>query len=210
MNCSLIIVGETKGGLPFCYEDNFVLQTVDENQMVVSLEFPAASPFEGLQHVCFIEVSFRERGFLYYGFVDLLHTEIEDNVCWLTLAPPQQLKMFQNRRFNRIQLPSPAPLSCRISGVGSAAAGEGITFSGEIKDISAGGLSFTTLSRIFYPLYLELSFVLPGHPHTFMVHAEVVRVSQLDTGVYRVAVEFRNVPESLTHTIDGYCTRSIG
>ncbi|MFH5181755.1 PilZ domain-containing protein [Paenibacillus sp. TAB 01] len=162
MSCSLIIVGETKEGTPFCYEDQFTLQKVEEEHLVVSLEFHTMNPLEKLHHVCFIEFSFRERGILYYAFVDLLQLENKRNVIYLKLSAPQELSVFQNRRFQRLHLPSRTPLTCRIVGIRKSSTHQGIAFTGHIQDISAGGLSFVTNTRIFYPLYLELSFVLPG------------------------------------------------
>ncbi|WP_028549503.1 flagellar brake protein [Paenibacillus sp. UNC451MF] len=208
MSCNLIIVGETKEGMPFCYEDSFVMQKVDEQQMVATMEFHTMNPLEKLHHVCFIEFSFRERGILYYAFVDLLHVETKRNVCSLTLSAPQDLSTFQNRRFQRIHLPVRTPLTCRIIGVRKASTHQGIAFSGQIQDISAGGLSFITNTRIFYPLFLELSFVLPDHPNKFVINGEIVRVTHFSNDSYRIAVEFRDVPESLTHQIDEYCSRS--
>ncbi|MDF2963575.1 MAG: PilZ protein [Paenibacillus sp.] len=207
MSCSLIIVGETKDGLPFCYEDTFTLLKADAQHLVAVMEYHSMHPLEKLHHVCFIEVSFRERGILYYAFVDLLDLETKRNMCTLTLSPPQDLSMFQNRRFNRIHLPSRTPLTCRIVGVRKTSSHQGIVFSGQIQDISAGGLSFITSTRIFYPLFLELSFMLPEHPHKFVVNGEIVRVSHFSSDSYRIAVEFRNIPESMTHQIDEYCTR---
>ncbi|OXM87654.1 flagellar brake protein [Paenibacillus rigui] len=208
MSCSLIIVGETKEGTPFCYEDQFTLQKLDEEQMVASLEFHTMNPLEKLHHVCFIEFSFRERGILYYAFVDLLQLENKRNIIYLKLSAPQELSMFQNRRFQRLHLSSRTPLTCRIIGIRKSSTHQGIAFTGHIQDISAGGLSFITNTRIFYPLYLELSFVLPDHPHKFVVHGEIIRVAHFSSDSYRIAVEFRNMPESLTHQIDEYCSRS--
>lgn len=208
MGCSLIIVGETKEGTPFCYEDQFIVQKLDEEQLVVSLEFHTMNPLEKLHHVCFIEFSFRERGILYYAFVDLLQLENKRNIIHLKLSAPQELSTFQNRRFQRIHLPSRTPLTCRIVGIRKSSTHQGIAFTGHIQDISAGGLSFITNTRIFYPLYLELNFVLPDHPHKFVVHGEIVRVANFSNDSYRIAVEFRNMPESLTHQIDEYCSRS--
>jgi c-di-GMP-binding flagellar brake protein YcgR len=207
MSCSLIIVGESKEGLPFCYENSFTLQKVDSEQWVVSLEFQALNPLENLHRVGFIEVSFRERGILYYAFVDLVQLSTDSRVCTMTLSTPPELSTFQNRRFNRIDLASPAPLICRIVGVHKSSTHQGIIFSGFIHDISAGGLSFVTQTRTFYPLFLELSFTLPDHPHTYIVNGEISRVSQIDSNTYRVAAEFRNMSETITHLIDDYCSR---
>jgi c-di-GMP-binding flagellar brake protein YcgR len=207
MNCSLIIVGETKDGLPFCYEDNFTLQTVDNDQMKVTLEFTSIHPLEKLHHVCFIEASFRERGVIHYAFLELISMDTKGNICTLTLTSPKELNVFQNRRFNRIHLTDQTLVTCRIVGVRKTSTHQGVAFSGQIQDISGGGLSFITNTRIFYPLYLELSFVLPGDADTFVVHGEIVRVSHFSMDSYRIAVEFRNLPESMTHQIDEYCTK---
>lgn len=51
MSCNLIIVGETKEGMPFCYEDSFVLQKVEEQQLVATMEFHTMNPLEKL-HTC--------------------------------------------------------------------------------------------------------------------------------------------------------------
>jgi len=205
MGCSLIIVGETKDGLPFCYEDTFSLLKADGQQLIAAIEYHSIHPLEKLHHVCFIEISFRERGILYYAFVDLLDLNTRRNMCTLTLSPPQELSMFQNRRFNRIHLPSRTPLTCRIIGIRKMSTHQGIVFSGQIHDISAGGLSFITNTRIFYPLFLELTFMLPEHSHTYTVHGEIVRVSNYSSDSYKIAVEFRNMPENVIHQIDEYC-----
>jgi hypothetical protein len=206
MSCNLIIVGETKDGLPFCYEDSFTLLKADEQQLVASMEFYSMHPLEKLHHVCFIEISFRERGVLYYAFADLLNLETKRSMCTLTLSPPQELNLFQNRRYNRIHLSSRTPLTCRIVGLRKLSTHQGIAFSGQIQDISAGGLAFITNTRIFYPLFLELSFMLPDHPHKFVVQGEIVRVTNYSSDSYRIAVEFRNMPESFTHQINEYCS----
>jgi c-di-GMP-binding flagellar brake protein YcgR len=207
MCCSLIIVGETKEGMPFCYEGNFTLQKVNAAQLEVTLELQTMNPLEQLQQVCFIEVSFRERGVLYYAFVNLLHLSTEHNVCTMTMSSPQELNTFQNRRFTRIRLPDYTPLTCKIVGTRMSSTHEGITYTGHILDLSAGGLSFVTNTRIFYPLFLELSFILPGHPHQYVVQGEISRVSQFNSDSYRIAVEFRNIPEKLIHLIDDYCSQ---
>jgi c-di-GMP-binding flagellar brake protein YcgR len=208
MDCSLMIVGETKEGSPFCYEDNFTLQEVNADQLVVTSEFQESNPLEKLHHVCFIEVSFQERGTLYYAFVDLLHLSTERNKCTMILSSPQDLSTFQNRRFNRILLASSTPLTCKIIGIRKSSTHQGAAFMGQIQDISAGGLSFVTNTRIFYPLFLELNFVLPNHPHPYVVQGEISRVSHISSDSYRIAVEFRNIPETTTHLIDEYCSRS--
>jgi c-di-GMP-binding flagellar brake protein YcgR len=207
MNCSLMIVGETKEGLPFCYEDNSTLQEIHTEQLILTIEFHALNPLEKLHHICFIEISFRERGILYYAFVELLHLSVERTVCLLTLSVPQKLGMFQNRRATRIHLPVQTPLTCRVVGVRKTSSHQGIAISGYIQDISAGGLSFITDTRIFYPLFLELSFVLPDDPQTYVLHGEIVRVAHYSSDSYRIAVEFHNTPEHITQLIDAYCSR---
>lgn len=206
MNCSLIIVGETKEGLPFCYEDTFSLKEADADQLVATLEFPAINPLEKLQHVSFIEFSFRDRGILYYAFIDLIRLETKRNICSLTLTAPPELNLFQNRRFSRLTLPVRTPLTCRIVGVRRNSTHQGVAFAGQILDIAGGGLSFITSTRLFYPLYLELSFVLPDLPHKFVIQGEIVRVSHFSSDSYRIAVEFREVPDHVLNQIDDYCS----
>jgi c-di-GMP-binding flagellar brake protein YcgR len=138
----------------------------------------------------------------------LIHMETKRKVCRLTLTSPQELSMFQNRRFNRIELTTRTPLTCRIVGVRKTSSYQGVEFTGQIQDISGGGLSFITNARIFYPLFMELSFVLPDCPQKFVVNGEIVRVTHFSNDSYRIAVEFRNIPESMTHQIDQYCSKS--
>ncbi|WP_240419190.1 PilZ domain-containing protein [Paenibacillus periandrae] len=207
MSISLIIVGKTKEGLPFCYEDNFTLQQVNTEQLVATIEFHTWNPLEQLQDIGFIEISFRERGILYYAFVELLHQSVSQAVCSLTLSAPHEFRTFQNRRANRIQLDTRTPLTCRVIGVRKTASYQGEAFSGFIHDISAGGLSFVTNTRIFYPLFLELSFTLPDDPHAYVLHGEIVRVSNYAHDSYRFAVEFRNIPEATAQLINEYCSR---
>jgi hypothetical protein len=206
MHCSLIIVGETKEGLPFCYEDTFALQEVHREQLVTTLEFSAINPLEKLHHVSFIEFSFRDRGILYYAFVDLIRMESKRNICSLTLSAPEELNLYQNRRYSRLTLPVRTPLTCRIVGVRRNSTHQGVAFAGQILDIAGGGLSFITSTRLFYPLYLELSFVLPDLPDKFVLKGEIVRVSHFSSDSYRIAVEFRDVSEQVMNQIDDYCS----
>ncbi|SFK80042.1 PilZ domain-containing protein [Paenibacillus sp. 1_12] len=208
MSLSLIIVGKTKEGLPFFFEDNFILQKVNAEQMVTTIEFQTRNPLEDLHDIGFIEISFRERGILYYAFVEMLQLSATQTVCSLTLSVPHEFRTFENRRANRIQLDVPTSLTCRVIGVRKTASYQGEAFFGLIHDISAGGLSFVTNTRIFYPLLLELSFVLPNDPHTYILHGEIVRVTNCADDSYRLAVEFRNIPESTAQLLYEYCSQS--
>jgi hypothetical protein len=207
MSCNLIIVGEDKESLPFCYEDSITLQQVDTEQIIATIEFQALNPLEPLHHIGFIEISFRERGMLYYAFIDLLDLTFQRTTCILTLSIPQELRMFQNQGVNRIELSSSTSLSCKVISQSKPSVHEGITFSGLIHDITANGLSFITATRIFYPLLLELTFVLPKHPQQYVLQSEIIRVSMHDLDSYWITVEFRNISERNTQLIDDYCSR---
>ncbi|TVY09422.1 PilZ domain-containing protein [Paenibacillus cremeus] len=206
MSCHLILVGETKEAQPFCFEDDFTVLKVDETGMAVSLEYSSVNPLEKLHHVSFIEFSFRKRGILYYAFVDLLNLEVKRSVCTLTLSSPFELNMKEDRVFTRTTLPARTPVTCRITGARGSLSQQSVAFSGQILDIAGGGLSFITNTRVLCALYLELSFVLPSVNHTFTVYGEVLRVTHFSCDSYRVAVQFRHLPESLFHQIDAYCS----
>lgn len=208
--CRLIIVGETKEGLPFCYEDSFTLAKADGGgQMTVTLETMSIHPLEKLHHVYFIEFSFLKQGILYYALVDLLHLETKRCLCTLTLTTPQELLVSEQRKHTRIVPQVRTPLTCRITGVRGQTTNRGNAFfTGQILDVSAGGISFMTSTRVFSPLNLELSFVFPGIAQKFTVYAEVIRVAPFGSDAYRVAAKFRNMPESMAKLIDEYCTAS--
>lgn len=208
--CSLIIVGETQEGLPFCYEDRFFLLKADAQRMTVTLNYSVIHPLEKLQHVSFIEFSIRDQGILYYAFVKLLHMEITRHVCLLQLSVPTELYAYQRRRYPRIALPPRTPIACRIIGSRGRETEPGVAFTGQIMDISGGGLSFVTASRIFGPLLLELSFLLPDLSHDFVLNGEIVRTVYFSSDLYRIAVEFRDVPESTLHLIEAYCQEHGG
>jgi c-di-GMP-binding flagellar brake protein YcgR len=204
--CQLIIVGETKDGQPFCYEDSFLMEQTREKQCLASLTFHAVNPLEQLNRVMFVEFSFRDKGILYYSFVQLLHFETRGNHCIISFIPPETMSTYQNRRFSRILMPARNPVSCRIVGVRRQQTHDGVPFVGQMLDVSGGGLSFITPIRLFYPLVLELSFRLPPYPDQFVLLGEVTRVAHFSTDSYRVAVEFRQAPESVIQRIDQYCS----
>ncbi|SDI68552.1 PilZ domain-containing protein [Paenibacillus naphthalenovorans] len=210
-SCRLIIVGETKEGLPFCYEDSFTLSKADGEQMTVTLETMAIHPLEKLHHVYFIEFSFFKRGILYYALVDLLHLETKRCLCTLTLTTPPQLLKAEQRQYKRIVPQVRTPLTCRIIGVRGQRTHQGNAFfTGQILDLSAGGVSFMTSTRLFSPLELELSFVLPGLAQKLTLHAEVIRIAPFGSDAYRVAVRFNQMPESTAIWIEEYCSASDG
>lgn len=203
--CQLIIVGETKDGLPFCFEHSYTVQHVSATQLTVSLEFQGLNPLEKLDHVSFIDLSCRERGIVYYAFVDLQQYEVKKNVCTLTLSAPDEFRSHQGRRSARINLPARTPVTCRIVGVRKYASHQGVAFHGFMLDVGSGGLSFVTTTRLFYPLFLEMRFLLPGDSEPFTVYGEVVRVSHFSSDSYRVAIELRNLSEAMIQRIDDYC-----
>ncbi|MFC0215346.1 PilZ domain-containing protein [Paenibacillus chartarius] len=203
--CQLIIVGETKEGQPFCMENVFTVQKVTSTHFTVSFDFQGVSPFEKLDHVSFIDLSCRVRGILYSAFVGLEQLEVKKNVCTLLLTAPSELRSEQSRRHLRASLPVRTPVTCRIMGVRRFASHQSVAFHGQMLDISSSGLSFVTQVRLFYPLYLELRFLLPGDPEPYTVYGEVVRVSHFSSDLYRVAVELRSLSDSLTRRIDEYC-----
>ncbi|MCD1259861.1 PilZ domain-containing protein [Paenibacillus athensensis] len=208
-DCRLIIVGETNDGQPFCYEDKFAIQRIGPAEFTALLEFPGINPLEKLDHVSFIEFSFRERGVLYFTFVDLLQLDVRRTSCLLTLSVPGELTTQQSRQYTRISMLARTPITARIVGLRRKATHAGTVFSGQMLDISGGGLSFITSNRMFYPLYLELSFVLPGQTSKMTVCGEIVRVSNFANDSYRIAVEFCNTPDAILYRIDDYCTSTV-
>jgi c-di-GMP-binding flagellar brake protein YcgR len=155
--------------------------------------------------VSFIECSFRERGVLFHAFSQLLRLEIKKSFCLLTLMAPEEINMHQNRQFTRMILPSRTPITARIVGIRGLATHQGIAFAGQMLDISGGGLSFITSYRLFCPLFLELSFVLPNDPEKFTVYGEIVRVSNFSNDSYRIAITFSNTTKAVLNQIDDYC-----
>ncbi len=207
-SCALIIVGETKEGSPFCYEDGFTLLKASAEELTVTLDALSIHPLEKLHHVCFIEFSFREQGILYYALVDLLHMETKRNVCTLTLTAPLDLKQSQKRRYPRMALPTRTPVTSRIVGVREQISHQNVAFTGQILDLSGGGMAFMTSTRVFCPLELELSFVLPGIAQKITVYGEIVRVAHFSSDAYRVAVRFHRVPDSTAALMEEYCSAS--
>jgi hypothetical protein len=204
-DCQLIIVGETKDGQPFCYEESFHIQKVSPDSFTTILEFPGINPLEKLDHVSFIEYSYRIRGILYVAFVELLQLEIKKTCVVLTLTIPEEIRSHQSRQHYRMNMLSRTPITSRILGTRGYTLHKGIPFSGQIMDISGGGLSFITPNRLFYPLFLELSFLLPDYPEKFVVWGEIVRVSNFSNDSYRVAVAYAQTPETILNQIDQYC-----
>lgn len=204
-SCQLIIVGETEKHLPFCYEESFDVVKVGSNQFTVSLSFGAINPLEKLKSANFIEMSFRDKGVLYFSFVQLLELESMKNKCILTLSAPEEIQSYENRRFNRVNLSSYTPITCRIVGVRTQVTHKGISFNGELLDISGGGLSIITGTRLFFPLFLQLNFTLPNIAEPFNVYGEIMRVSNFSSDSYRIAVELRNISENTLNKIDQYC-----
>jgi hypothetical protein len=204
-DCRLIIVGESKDGQPFCYEEHFTIEKIVDSAFTVSLELPGLYPFEKLEHVSFIEFSFKNCGILYFTYVDLIGLEIKKTYCLLTLSIPDEIHHHQSRQFNRSKVSVRTPITLRIVGIRGLSSHKGVAFSGQLLDISAGGLSFVTASRLFYPLFLELSFILPQYPQPITVYGEIVRVTNFSHDSYRTAVELRNTPETILHEIEKYC-----
>lgn len=203
--CSLIFIGETKEGQPFCYEDSFRIEKADLQELTLSMEYPSIHPLEKLHHVHFVEFSFKEQGMLYYALIDLLQLEAKRNVCTLKLTAPKALSMKQHRRYSRVCPPTRTPVTCRIVGVRGPTTHRGIVFSGQMLDVSAGGISFLSSTRILCPLFLEISFLLPGVEHKITVYGEVIRVELFGSDAYRVAVRFDHPPESVVKGIDEFC-----
>lgn len=205
-DCHLIVVGESKDGQPFCYEDNFCIDKIGEDSFTVCLELSGVFPFDKLEHVSFIEFSFKDRGILYYTHVELLQLELKKAICYLTLSIPEEIQQHQNRQHNRAKISLRTPITLQIVGIRGLSARKGVAFSGQLLDISAGGLSFVTTNRLFYPLFLEFSFLLSGFPHPITAYGEIVRVTNFSNDSYRVAAKFRHTPESILQEIDKYCT----
>jgi hypothetical protein len=205
MLSSLIIVGETADGLPFCYEDRFKLVEATEHQLTLRLEYGRTNPLEKLSRVQFIEYSFRNSGILYYACTELLHHAVQGNACVLTLAAPDKLQQHQNRRFERIILQEKVPVECRIVGIRRTLLREGARFQGDLLEISGGGLSFITSFRLLYPLFIRISFQPAGLGAPFDMLAEVMRVTPFGSDSYRVAAEFRSTPEDQLARMADYC-----
>ncbi|MBA2940582.1 PilZ domain-containing protein [Paenibacillus sp. CGMCC 1.16610] len=205
-DCHLIVVGESKDGQPFCYEDNFYIDKIGEDSFTVCLELVGVFPFDKLEHVSFIEFSFKDRGILYYTHVELLQLELKKAICYLTLSIPEEILQHQNRQHNRAKISLRTPITLQIVGIRGLSARKGVAFSGQLLDISAGGLSFVTTNRLFYPLFLEFSFLLSGFPHPITAYGEIIRVTNFSNDSYRVAAKFRHTPESILQEIDKYCT----
>ncbi|OPH60413.1 hypothetical protein BC351_18140 [Paenibacillus ferrarius] len=204
--CHLIVVGECKDGQPFCYEENFTMDKLGESSFTVFLDVSGLFPFDKLEHVSFIEFSFKDHGILYYAYVDLLQLEVKKTICYLTLSIPEEIHQHQKRQYNRAKLSLRTPITLQIVGIRGLSARKGVAFSGQLLDISAGGLSFVTSNRLIYPLFLEFSFILPGFPHPITAYGEIVRVTNFSNDSYRVAAEFRYIPESILQEIDKYCS----
>lgn len=202
----LIIVGETKDGQPFCLEESVSIQKLNPEDFTVQLEFVGINPLEKLDHVSFIECSFHDRGILYFAFIQLIQLEIKKNGCILTLTAPEEFTRHQSRKYTRMHVPLRTPITARIMGTRGQSILQGIAFTGQILDISAGGLSFIAPYRLFYPLFLELSFLLPNHPDKFVIYGEIVRVANFSNDSYRIAVEFINNSETVINEIDAYCS----
>lgn len=204
--CHLMIVGECKDGQPFCFEDDFIIDRIGEQSFTVCLELCGLFPFDKLEHVSFIEFSFRDRGILYYTYVDLLQLELKKSGCNLTLSIPEEIQHHQRRQHQRAKLFLRTPITLQIVGIRGVSARKGAAFSGQLLDISSGGLSFLTTNRLIHPLFLELSFILPGLPGPITAYGEIIRVANFSNDSYRVAAEFRHTPESILQEIDKYCT----
>ncbi|NEW08415.1 PilZ domain-containing protein [Paenibacillus sp. SYP-B3998] len=205
-NCRLIIVGESKDGQPFCYEDHFTIDKISDSSFTVTLELPGMYPFEKLEHVSFIEFSFKDRGILYFSYVELIQLEIKKTHCLLTLTIPEEMQSYQSRQFNRAKVSVRTPITLQIVGIRGLSSHKGVAFSGQLLDISAGGLSFITTSRLIYPLFLELSFILPHYPLPITVYGKIVRVTNFSNESYKAAVEFRHTPETILQEIEKYCS----
>ncbi|WP_158289691.1 PilZ domain-containing protein [Paenibacillus flagellatus] len=203
--CRLILVGETKDGQPFCYEDRFTVHKLDAERIVAGLAYHTIHPLEKLHHLGFIELSFLERGMLYYGFADMLSMEMTKQHCLLTLAAPETVRMTQQRKSVRVQLASRIPITCRIVGVRGEMSPQSVVFYGQMIELSAGGVSFVTSTRLFEPLLLELTFVLPSSPEKHHLVCEIVRVTAFGSDSYRVAAEFRDCPPETIEPIDRFC-----
>ncbi|AEI42171.1 PilZ domain-containing protein [Paenibacillus mucilaginosus] len=204
-SCTLVFVGETKEGLPFCYEDEFRLVRADGERMTVTLETPAVHPLEKLHHVSFVEFSYRANGILHHALVELQQLELRRSLCTLTLSAPEVLRKASHRKHERAPLGVRTPVTCRIVGIRGQTAPQGVAFTGQILDLSVGGISFVTPVRLFPALELDFTFVLPPLEQKLSAGGEVVRVSHFGSDAYRVAVRFRHVPESLAALIDQYC-----
>ncbi|MNI09998.1 Flagellar brake protein YcgR [compost metagenome] len=204
--CRLIIVGETKDGQPFCYEESFCIQKTSPIEFTVFLEFPSIHPLEKLDHVSFIECSFRDRGVLYYAFIDLIQLEIKKTSVHLTLTAPDKMNIHQRRRFDRMPLTSRTPITAKILGTREQNIQQGIAFSGQLLDISRGGLSFIAPYRLFHPLFLELSFLLPNYPEKFVILGEIVRIANFSYDSYRISVQFSEMPAAISQRIEQFCS----
>ncbi|MFD2613768.1 PilZ domain-containing protein [Paenibacillus gansuensis] len=209
-SCQMIIVGETADGQPFCVEDGFLIRNLSEQQFTAALPYEDTNPLQNLDRVNFIEFSFYNNGVLYYSFVELLNKKTLEGECLLELAAPELLYTSQNRRFPRATLTDKLPIRCEIIGLRKKEQTGGTAFLGQMVDISGGGLSFFCSNKLFYPLLLRMRFHLPVYEDGFEVTGEVVRVTSQSGKGYRIAVEFRNAPESAVSLINAYATAAGG
>ena len=130
-------------------------------------------PFDKLEHVSLVEFSFQDGAILYYAYVDLIQLELKKTICYLTLSLPEEIFQHQNRRYPRAKLTLRTPITLRVAGIREISAQKGVAFTGQLLDISAGGLSFVTSNRLFFPLILEFSFILPNFPQPITVYGEI-------------------------------------
>jgi hypothetical protein len=195
MSCSLILVGVTKDGDPFCYDDRFTLISANNQELTASLEFAGDNPLEKLHRVSFVEFSFRDRGLLYYSITDFIKMDFHQSLCTITLRIPHQLTQQQHRRFPRMTLTDKLPAQCRIVGLRQKLIHQGTSFPVQIIEISGSGLSFITSANLIYPLYIQFNFELPTLYQTLELNAEIIRINPFGNHSYRAAAEFRNVPE---------------
>ncbi|MCZ8522782.1 MULTISPECIES: PilZ domain-containing protein [Paenibacillus] len=207
-NCSLVIIGETKEGQPFCYQDEFRLVRADEHHITVTLETPAIHPLEKLHHVSFVEFSYLEDGILHFALVGMEQLEMRRSLCTLTLSAPEAMQKTAQRKHERAPLVVRTPVTCRIVGIRGQAGQQSVTFTGQILDLSGGGIAFVTPARLLRNLDLEFTFVLPTLEQKLTAFGEVVRISHFGSDAYRVAARFRHVPDSLAVLIDEYCIAS--
>jgi len=203
--CRLIVVGETKDGQPFCYEDRFTVQKIGPDTLVAGLAYHTIHPLEKLHHIGFVELSFRHRGMLYYTFVDFVQLESTKQQCVLTLSAPDTVQVGERRSAPRIPLPSRIPITCRIVGVRGEKSPQTVVFHGQMIELSAGGVAFITTARLIEALLLELTFLLPPSSDMLTVTCEVVRVGPFGSDSYRIAAKIVSCPSETADRLHRYC-----
>lgn len=121
------------------------------------------------------------------GELILLYTTLQraDGLHALVLNWPQEVRTQQRRKHPRVDVE--LPLHFIVGGVPP-------TRQGMMKNLSAGGLAFTTPEPIVAESELSIAFGLGSGFYLNSIQAHVVRCTALTEGGYQVAVCFVDLP----------------